>query len=93
MVDLSRMIETTQGYVGGRPRIAGTSIAVASIALLNASGRSPQQIISDIYPHITLAQVHAALAYYFVNQEAIDQRVASDNALFDDAAGLAVAAR
>jgi hypothetical protein len=34
-------------------------------------GMSPDEIVSE-YPSITLAQVHAALAYYFENRERID---------------------
>ena len=32
---------------------------------------SPDEIVSD-YPSITLADVHAALAYYYENRERID---------------------
>jgi hypothetical protein len=34
-------------------------------------GMSPDEIVSA-YPSITLAEVHAALAYYFENRERID---------------------
>ena len=35
-------------------------------------GLSPQQIVSE-YSFLTLAEVHAALAYYYANQEQIEQ--------------------
>ncbi|WP_263983816.1 hypothetical protein [Nostoc flagelliforme] len=28
------------------------------------------------YPHLSLAQVYAALAYYYANQEAMDREIA-----------------
>ena len=34
-------------------------------------GMSPDEIVSE-YPSITLAEVHAALAYYYENRERID---------------------
>ncbi len=32
------------------------------------------------YPHLTLAQVHAALAYYHVNRDEIETDLAQDEA-------------
>ena len=37
-------------------------------------GESPDQITTQ-YPSITLADVHAALAYYWDNRSAIDQQM------------------
>jgi Protein of unknown function (DUF433) len=34
-------------------------------------GMSPDEIVSE-YPSVTLAEVHAALAYYYENRERID---------------------
>jgi uncharacterized protein (DUF433 family) len=85
-VDIGTLIESTPGYVGGRPRIAGTSIAVASIALLSNAGRIPAEIVSDVYPQLTLAQVHAALAFYHANRQAVDDRIADDERFFEQGA-------
>jgi hypothetical protein len=38
---------------------------------------SPEEIAED-YPHLTLAQVHAALAYYHANREEIEADIAQD---------------
>ncbi|MEA5567249.1 hypothetical protein [Anabaena sp. UHCC 0399] len=35
------------------------------------------------YPHLSLAQVYAALAYYYANQEVMDQEIANYQAEFD----------
>lgn len=56
---------------GGRPCIVGTGLRVADIvSAMRWNGRSPEQM-ADAY-HISLGQVHAALAYYYCNQAEID---------------------
>jgi len=65
-------IVSTPGICGGRPRIDGHRIQVEDIAIWHERmGMSPDQIVSE-YPSITLAEVHAALAYYYENRERID---------------------
>ncbi len=56
-------IESTPGTCGGAPRIAGSRIRVSQIVLLTESGASPDEIVAS-YPHLTLADVYAALAFY-----------------------------
>ncbi len=49
----------------GCPRIAGTKTRVAQIAIAQeVHGNTPQQIVSSAYPHLSLDQVLAALAFY-----------------------------
>ena len=65
-------IVCTPGICGGRPRIDGHRIQVEDVAIWHERmGMSPDQIVSE-YPSITLADVHAALAYYYENRERID---------------------
>jgi uncharacterized protein (DUF433 family) len=65
-------IVSTPGICGGRPRIDGHRIQVEDIAIWHERmGMSPAEIVSE-YPSITLADVHAALAYYYENRERID---------------------
>jgi hypothetical protein len=45
-------------------------------------GRSPEEI-ADQYGHLTLAQVHAALAYYHANRDEIDAEMAAEEAEYD----------
>lgn len=67
-----RRIVSTPGVCGGRPRIDGHRIQVEDIAVWHERmGMSPDEIVSD-FPSITLADVHAALAYYYENRERID---------------------
>jgi uncharacterized protein (DUF433 family) len=65
-------IVSTPDICGGRPRIDGHRIQVEDVAIWHERmGMSPDEIVSE-YPSITLADVHAALAYYDENRERID---------------------
>jgi uncharacterized protein (DUF433 family) len=56
------------GICGGRPRIDGHRIQVEDVAIWHERmSMSPDEIVSQ-YPSITLAEVHAALAYYYENR-------------------------
>ncbi|MEX0713774.1 MAG: DUF433 domain-containing protein [Pirellulales bacterium] len=71
-------IVSTEDRCGGRPRIAGTRIRVQDIvADHDHHGLSPEEIARE-YPHITLAQVYAALAYYFDHRDEIRQQMKAD---------------
>ena len=56
---------------GGRPCIAGTGVSVRRIAEWHNMGLIPEEIVRK-FGHLSLAQVHAALAYYHANQAEID---------------------
>lgn len=64
---------------GGRPRIAGTGISVQRIARWYNMGFLPEEIAAE-YRHITLAQVHAALAYYLANGAEMDAEIEVEDA-------------
>jgi len=76
------MIVQTPEICGGRPRIAGTRIAVQRIAGWYTLGWDAEEIVRQ-YKHLSLAQVHAALAYYFANKEAIDADIAEEEAYIE----------
>jgi uncharacterized protein (DUF433 family) len=64
-------IGVRQGYCGGEPHILGHRIKVRHVAVWHEEmGMSPTEI-AVTYPMITLAQVHAALAYYYDHKEEI----------------------
>lgn len=68
-------IETAPGQCGGKPCIKGTRIRVWDIYVASElRGESPDEILLQ-YPSISLADVHAALAYYWDNRDAIDQQM------------------
>jgi uncharacterized protein (DUF433 family) len=57
--------------------IAGTSIKVAAIAVDALTwGMTPQEI-QENYSRLSLAQIHAALAYYYDHQPEIDAQLAA----------------
>jgi uncharacterized protein (DUF433 family) len=57
---------------GGAPIIAGTGLRVADVAMHYALlGESPAEIVAA-FPHVTLAQVHCALSYYYEHQASFD---------------------
>jgi uncharacterized protein (DUF433 family) len=72
-------IEITPGTCSGRPRVAGTRIRVSNVVLWTEQGQSPDEIVAA-YPRLTLADVHAALAFYFDNRAAMDKQIAEDEA-------------
>lgn len=45
-------------------------------------GRSPDDI-ANMYPHVSLAGVHAALAYYHDNRAEIDRQMHEDDEFVD----------
>jgi uncharacterized protein (DUF433 family) len=61
-----------------RAYIAGTRIRVQDIyAQAEIHGLSADEIV-DGYPHLTLAQVHAALSYDFDHRDAIHAEIRQD---------------
>ena len=71
-------ITKTQGVCGGRACIAGHRIRVMDIVVWHKMrGYSVDEVV-DMFPGITLAQVHAALAYYFDNREEIEADFRND---------------
>jgi uncharacterized protein (DUF433 family) len=72
-------VTSTPDVCGGKPCIAGTRIRVWDIAARAQAGDSPDEILSD-FPHLTLADIHAALAYYYDFREEIEQQMAADEA-------------
>ncbi len=68
-------IVSTPGTCGGRPRIDGHRVTVEDVAIWRERmGMSPDEIVST-HPTLTLSDVHAALAYFFENREAIEKDV------------------
>src|SRR5262249_9854978 len=74
---LDQHIEITPGVMGGKPRVAGHRISVQNIALWHERLGMTQDEIETEYD-LTLADVHAALAYYFDHREEIDKSIADD---------------
>src|SRR4051794_31953111 len=69
--ELARIV-STPGTCGGKPRIDGHRIKVEHIAVMyERMGKTPDEIVTEL-PTISLAQVHAALSYYYDHKPEID---------------------
>lgn len=74
-VDIGTLITRTPGLHGGVPHIAGKGVTVRRIVFWSKEqGLTPEEI-ADKVGHISLAEVHAALTYYYANQAEIDQDI------------------
>ena len=74
---LDEHIELTPDTAGGRTRIRGRRITVQDIAIWHERlGKSVDEIAGEY--ELTLADVYAALAYYFDHREEIDARMTED---------------
>ena len=77
---LNQHIAITPGVCGGKPRIAGRRITVANIAIWHERlGKSADDIVTEY--DLTLADIHAALAYYFDHRAEIEEWIAESRAL------------
>ena len=78
---LVQHIEITPGICGGKPRIAGHRVRVQDIVIWHEKlGLSPDEILIH-YPQLTLADVHAALAYYFDHITEIEEDLRREDEL------------
>ena len=74
MKSLDDHIEITPGICSGKPRIAGHRITVAHIAIWHERmGKCADEIATEY--DLTLADVYAALAYYFDHLDEINQSI------------------
>ena len=80
---LSRYISSDPNVCGGKPCIAGRRMRVMDVAIWHEKfGWSPDTIASKF--DLTLPEIHAALAYYFENREAIEADIKSDAAFVSE---------
>ena len=85
MADVIREhIEIVQGVNGPKPRIAGHRIRVQDVVIWHEKlGMSPDEIVHH-RPSITLADVHAALAYYWDNRDDVERAITEEHALVEE---------
>ncbi len=68
------MITSNPNVRGGCPCIAGTTLRVSDIAMATVLHRQTLDEIASAYD-ISLAQVYAALAYYYDHKPELDQDI------------------
>ena len=82
MESLDQHIEITPGIVGGKPRIAGHRITVENIVIWHERmGKCADEIAAEY--ELTLADVYAALAYYYDHRAEIDHSMEEDQAFVE----------
>jgi uncharacterized protein (DUF433 family) len=75
-------IEIDADVRSGKPRIAGTRIAVEDVAVMHLKlGYSLLEIAGKY--NLSLASVYAAMAYYFDHRQEIDQRTAEEDKIVE----------
>ena len=67
----------------GVARLVGRRIKVKHIVVDMRSGMTPDEI-QAAYPHLTLAEIYAALAYYYDHQSQIDAQIVADDELVEE---------
>ncbi|MEA2525581.1 MAG: hypothetical protein QOF73_2808 [Thermomicrobiales bacterium] len=85
MVDVIREhIEIVEGAGGPKARIAGHRIRIQDIARMHEKlGMSPDEIVEEL-PTITLADVHAALAYSWDHRDEIEAAIRDEHAYAEE---------
>jgi uncharacterized protein (DUF433 family) len=79
---LDQHIEVAPGVRGGKPRIAGRRITVADIVIWHEwLGQSADAIATEY--DVTLADVYAALAYYYDHRAEIDESIRESQAFVE----------
>ena len=79
VTDIGSLIVRSDDIRGGRPRVAGTEMTVRRIVGWYKQGLTPEEIITEL-PHLSLAQVYAALTYYHANREEIEADITAESA-------------
>jgi uncharacterized protein (DUF433 family) len=82
MESLDQHKEITPGIAGGKPRIAGHRITVKNIVIWHERmGKCADEIASEY--DLTLADVYAALAYYYDHRAEIDKTMEESKAFVE----------
>ncbi len=77
-------IVSTPDTCGGKPRIAGSRIRIKDVVVWHdRQGMTPSEIVSK-WPHLTLASIYAALAYYHDHREEINSDLAADETWYEE---------
>jgi len=77
---MGERISRSPGVCGGRTCIAGHRVRVLDVVIWHEhQGLTPDEIVSHV-PSLTLADVHAALAYYFDHREETQEEMRAERA-------------
>jgi uncharacterized protein (DUF433 family) len=68
-------IEIVDKLAGPQAMMRGTRIPVSIIIGYLRAGETPESLVKNILPHLTLAQVYDAQSYYYDHQNEIDREL------------------
>lgn len=71
-------IEVIEKAAGPQAVIRGTRIPVSIVIGYFRIGETPESLVKNILPHLTLAQVYDALSYYHDHQAEIEQELSEN---------------
>jgi uncharacterized protein (DUF433 family) len=78
---VQRVYAHVEQRADGVALISGTTMKVVEVVMAQrAHGWSPEEL-SFQFPHLSMAQVHSALAYYWDNREKLDADIEERSAL------------
>ena len=63
--------------------VAGTRVSLDSIVLAFLDGLSPETIVAECFPVLTLEQVYGAITYYLAHRVDVDRYLQQADAEFD----------
>ncbi len=63
--------------------VAGTRVSLDSIVFAFLDGLSPETIVTECFPVLTLEQVYGAITYYLAHRAEIDRYLQRADAEFD----------
>jgi uncharacterized protein (DUF433 family) len=79
LINIGTLITVTPGVRGGRSYVVGAGVTVKRVVdFVYRQGLTAGQIVEQM-PHLTLAGVYAALAYYHANKEHLDAEFSAED--------------
>jgi len=68
-------VEVVNKLAGPQAMIRGTRVPVSIIVGYLRAGETPESLVKNILPHLTLAQIYDALSYYHDHRDEIEQEL------------------
>ncbi len=69
-------IEIVSTRSGPKAMVKGTRVAVSTIIGYIQLGETPDSMAQDVLPHVALAQIYAAISYYYDHKDEIEIELA-----------------
>jgi uncharacterized protein (DUF433 family) len=78
LVDVGSLISSTPAVYGGRPRLARSGFPVIQLVADYQAGMGVPEFLAA-YPQLDEASVHAGIAFYLANRDALDAELRERN--------------